>query len=73
MNTFAFIENLNVQTYTDIILRNLQDMQNKVLTIIFISNGMNVYLYCISLNVFIKILNCINIRSLVGELSVFVL
>lgn len=66
MNTFAFIENLNVQTYTDIILRNLQDMQNKVLTIIFISNGMNVYLYCISLNVFINILNCINIRSLVG-------
>lgn len=69
MNTFAFIENLNVQKYTDIILKNLQDMQNmqnKVLTIIFISSGMNVCLYCISLNVFIKILNCINIHSLVG-------
>lgn len=66
MNTFAFIENLNVQKYTDIILNNLQDVQNKVLNIIFISNGMNVCLYCISLNVFIKILNCINIRSLVG-------
>lgn len=46
MNTFAFIENLNEQKYTDIILKNLQDMQNmqnKVLTIIFISNGMNAF------------------------------